>query len=84
MESIDNTSLDNKQYTEDILISNIHKLSMHSILTTQSNLSYDFMNNYVLNSKYHTFREDFDITLNEIKIYQPQYFIDYNNRHKNN
>ena len=83
MESINNISLYNNQYTEDVLISNITKLSMHSIITTQSKLSYDFINNYILNSKYHIFREDFEITLDVIKIYQPQYFTEYNIKHTN-
>ena len=66
---ITNLDLYSNQYTEDILIYNMHKLSPHSVLTTQNNLSNEFIYNYILNKKYVIFREDRDITINEILKY---------------
>jgi len=70
---IKNLDLYSNQYCENILIYNINKLSPHSILTTQNNLSNHFIWNYILNTKYAIFREDNDITLQEILKYYPNF-----------
>jgi hypothetical protein len=70
---ITNLDLYSNQYDEQILVHNMCKLSPHSILTTQSNLSNNFIWNYVLNKKYHIFREDRDITLQEVLNYYPDF-----------
>ena len=71
---ITNMHLNYGQYSEEILINSIDKLSVHTILTTQDNLSINFINKYILNKKYHIFREDQDITKETLYIYQPDYF----------
>ena len=69
-----NISLYNKQYSEKELIDNIDSLFQYIIVRTQKNLSKDFINNYILNSKYNSCSKDEDITLEILYIYQPQYF----------
>ena len=70
---ITNLDLYNNQYNEQILIDNMHKLSPHSIIKTQDNLSNNFIVKYILNKKYAIFREDYNITLQDILIYQPNF-----------
>jgi len=70
---IQNLDLYQNQYSETILINNIRNISVHTICITQKNLSKYFISNYILNKEYHVFQEDYDITLETLKIYQPQY-----------
>lgn len=69
-----NISLYNNQYSEKELIDNIDSLFQYIIVRTQKNLSKEFINNYILNSKYNSCSKDEDITLEILYIYQPQYF----------
>jgi len=71
--TISNVDLYQNQFDECVLIDNIDKLSPHSILITQKNLSNEFITNYVLDPKYAIFREDYDITLPEILKYHPNF-----------
>jgi len=71
---ISNIYLNYGQYSEEILINSIDQLSVYTILITQDDLSKDFINKYILNEKYHIFREDCDITKEILYIYQPNYF----------
>lgn len=70
---ISNMDLYQNQYDEYVLINNIDNLSPHSILTTQKKLSNEFISNYILNPKYAIFREDNDITLQDILRYHPDF-----------
>ena len=72
--TITNMHLNYDQYSEEILINSIDNLSVHTIVITQDDLSKDFINKYILNKKYHIFREDHDITTETLYIYQPNYF----------
>jgi hypothetical protein len=71
---ITNNDLYNKIFSEKILIQNIDNLFVNTIINTQKNLSDDFINNYVLNEKYHKDRRD-DMTIFEIFQMQPQYSL---------
>ena len=73
MEQINNIYLYTKRYDESVLINNIDNLSRHSILITQKNLSNNFIEKYIINSDIVLFREDDDITYNDIIKYQPLY-----------
>jgi hypothetical protein len=70
---ITNNDLKNNKYSEEILIENIDRLFMSTILETQENLSIDFINNYILNEKYCKNRNDNNITLYDILHLQPHY-----------
>ena len=67
-----NNDLYNNQYTEEELISNIDYLLTSTIMKTQTNLSKEFIDNYILNEKYHADDND-DTCLDELLIYQNQY-----------
>lgn len=73
MEQINNINLYTKRYDESVLINNIDNLSRHSILITQKNLSNKFIEKYIINSDIVLFREDDNITYNDIIKYQPLY-----------
>jgi hypothetical protein len=51
----------------------MNKLSPHSILITQNNMSNEFISNYILNKKYFIFREDYELTLDDIINYHPNF-----------
>ena len=70
---ITNLDLYSNQYDENILIHNMNKLSPHSILITQNNMSNEFISNYILNKKYFIFREDYELTLDDIINYHPNF-----------
>jgi hypothetical protein len=70
---ISNIDLLNKRYDESILINNIHRLSLETIVRSQKKLSKEFIDNYILSDKYVKFPED-DITINTLYMYQPYYF----------
>lgn len=70
---ITNLDLYSNQYDENILIHNMNKLSPHSILITQNNMSNEFILNYILNKKYFIFREDYELTLDDIINYHPNF-----------
>ena len=65
MEDIKNTDLYKTKYNCDILIKNINKLNLQTILETQL-LSIDFCIDYILNKKLQYFSEENDIGLCEI------------------
>ena len=67
---ISNEDLIKQQWPENILINNIEHLYQHVIMTTQKNLSRDFIQNYLINPKYNKCEED-EITLDILMIYQP-------------
>ena len=71
---INNTDLYNNQYSEKELIENIDNLSVYTILTKQKNLSKEFINNYILNPKYHFSEKEKDITIVHLQLYQPEYY----------
>jgi hypothetical protein len=70
---ITNLDLYSNQYNEKILEQNIMWLSQHTILTTQNNLSNEFIWKYILNSKYNKFKEDNDITIYDILAFYPNF-----------
>ncbi len=72
---INNIDLYNNYYNEKELIDNIDNLSVYTILTTQRNLSKDFINNYILNENYQYCQKEKDITIIHIQLYQPQYLL---------
>ncbi len=82
--------LDNK-YDEQTLKYNMEKgnLSPYMVMKHQYNLSNEFIFEYILNEKYAVFREDFDITINKIIGFFPD-FAKFNikeylqNKHNNN
>jgi len=71
---ITNSTLYEKQYSEQELIDNIDSLYQYIIVRTQKNLSKNFINSYILNSKYNSCSKDEDITLETLYSYQPDYF----------
>ena len=73
MEEISNMDLYTQKYDEKILINSIENLSRHTILTTQKNLSNQFIIKYIIESEIILFREDDDITYNDIIKYQPHF-----------
>jgi hypothetical protein len=72
---ITNLDLYSNKYDEDILIDNINHLSPSSILETQNNLSNEFISQYILNKKYFIFREDYEITINDIVNKYPNFTL---------
>lgn len=71
---ITNSTLYDTQYSEEELINNIGSLYQYIIVRTQKNLSKNFINMYILNSKYNSCSKDEDITMETISSYQPHYF----------
>lgn len=73
--NVTNDDLKINQYSDEVLICNIKKLFILTILETQKGLSHDFIENYVLNDDYHKNRKDKDLTIFDIIKHQPQYAI---------
>lgn len=73
--TIDDNDLYNAQYNEKVLAHNINNLSQYTIYKTQSYLSIEFIQNYLLNPKYNKFREDEEIMLGDIVSKYPHYII---------
>lgn len=69
MERILVLDLDKKQYDEDILIKNLHSLSLRQIIKTQK-LSKEFVENYLLVDDYKFSDEDYYIDLEYVIRYQ--------------
>ena len=72
---IENKDLLFNQYDEKTLKYNMEKgtLSPYMVLTKQINLSNKFIFEYILNENYAVFIEDFDITINEVIGYFPDF-----------
>jgi len=68
---------------EKVLINNIYTLDLITIIKTKK-LSYNFVNNYILNSDYQKDREEKEITLGMILCYQPHLIKYYYNVNKIN
>ena len=60
-------------YLEKDLIDNIDNLFPSIILKTQKKLSDDFIIKYILSEDYAQIREDYDITLNDLVNYYPNF-----------
>jgi hypothetical protein len=71
---ISNKNLYKFKYSEEELIKYIDILYQYIIVRTQENLSKEFINNYILNSRYNACSKDEDITMETIASYQPHYF----------
>ena len=71
--NIESDDLENNQYSEEILIHNINKLFVSTILRTQKNLSIEFIDNFILNEKYQVDRKEKDLTIYDILKHQPHY-----------
>jgi hypothetical protein len=72
---ITNLELYSNKFDEDTLINNINYLSPSSILKTQHNLSNEFISKYILNKEYFIFREDYEITINDIVNKYPKFIL---------
>jgi hypothetical protein len=70
-QKIYNYQLSNHKYEVDLLVENIQNLSLRKLLITQK-LNYSFCQTYLLHpEEYAMCKEDYDISLEDIKIYQP-------------
>ena len=71
---ISNKELHEKNnYSEQVLINNIDNLFPSIILKTQKNLSDKFIIKYILSEDYAKIREDYDITINDLSNYFPNF-----------
>ena len=60
-------------YAVEDLIENIDNLFPSTIIKTQKKLTDDFIEKYILSEDYAKIREDYDITLNDLINYYPNY-----------
>jgi hypothetical protein len=72
--TISNKDLREKDnYSEQDLIDNIDNLFPSIILKTQKKLSDSFIIKYILSDNYAKIREDYDITINDLCNYYPNF-----------
>ena len=65
-------------YSVDELIENIDNLFPSIILKTQKKLTNEFIKKYILSEDYAQIREDYDITINYLINYYPNYSFNEN------
>lgn len=59
------------QFTEDELKTFIRDVSISRVLKTQTSISMDFINDYVLNPEYQVTDEEQYITIDDVYFYRP-------------